>query len=167
MQPKDLHDKSLSGDIMTPDLKQLAMKALQDFRSGDLCFGDHPFKVTFPKGYLAGVFREWVGNQCDDGKSLQAVLELNKIFWSPSRIVEIETGKTDPTLDELLEWCDVNTDLCEANAIITWALNHDNRLLGWALIELSGFALDPDIELIGTFTNMDELRQFVADNFEG
>ena len=168
MYPKYLHNKTAPGEIMTPDLKQLAMKALQDFRSGDLYLcEDHPFEVKFPNGYLAKVFREWVRNRCGDGTSLQAALELNKIFWSPSRIAEIETGTTNPTHDELLQWCDVNTDLCEGNAITTFPLNHDDKLLGWALIEHSGFALSPDIELIGIFTDMGELRKFVSDNFEG
>ena len=167
MQPNDLHDKSLSGEIMTPDLEKLANEAVEDFRTGNDFFGDHPFEVTFPKGYLSEKFFEWYENQRDDGTSLQAALEFNKLFWPPDRIAEIESGSATPTFDELDQWCRVNPDFCECVGILTWPLEHDGKVLGWALIEHSGFALDPDIELIRTFTNMDELRQFVADNFEG
>ena len=164
---KHSFSKTHQGEIMTPDLKEIAMKAVQDFRNGDEFFGDHQFEVTFPKGYLAGKFREWVENQCYDGTSLQAALMFSKISWSPARITQIESGNVNPSFVELLEWCNANPDLCEAVGILTWPLEHDKKVLGFALVENSGFVLDPDIELLGTFTDMDELRQFIAENFEG
>ena len=152
---------------MTPDLKQIALKTVKDFRSGAAFWGDNSFEVTFPKGYLAEQFQEWVENQCDDGTSLQDALMFSKISWSPARISQIESGNVNPSFGELLEWCNANPDFCEAVGLITWPLEHDQKVLGWALIEHSGFALDPDIELLGVFTEMAELRQFVAENFEG
>ena len=152
---------------MTPDLKQIAMKAVQDFRSGDLAFGDQPFEVTFRKGYLAEKFAEWVENQCDNETSLQSALEFAKIAWSSAKIEEIKSCNASPTFDELYKWCRANPDLCEPVGILTWPLEHDKKVLGFALVENSGFVLDPDIELLGTFTDMDELRQFIAENFEG
>ena len=68
---------------MTPDLKQIALKTVKDFRSGAAFWGDNSFEVTFPKGYLAEQFREWVENQCDDGTSLKDALIFSKISWSP------------------------------------------------------------------------------------
>lgn len=164
---KHSFSKTHQGEIMTPDLKEIAMKAVQDFRNGDEFFGDHPFEVTFPKGYLAGKFREWVENHCDDGTTLQDALEFAKIFWSPAKIEEIKAHTASPTLDELDKWCRANPDFCEPVGILIWPLEYDGKVLGWALIGNSGFVLDPDIELLGTFTDMDELRQFIADNFEG
>ena len=152
---------------MTPDLKHIAMNAVEDFRSGKINFGDHPFEVTFPRGYLAQKFREWAKNHSDADVSLQSAMYYSKIFWSPTRIKEIESDKVSPTFDELLHWCNVHPDLCEAVGILTWPLDHDGKFLGWAVIVNSGFFLDPDIELLGTFTDIDELRQFIAENFEG
>lgn len=151
---------------MNPDLEQIALKAVLDFRSGNEFFGDHLFEVTFPKGYLTEAFRQWVANHCADGTSLQDALEFDKIFWLPSRIAAIESGNATPTFDELDQWCRANPDLCEAVGILTWPLEHDGKVLGWALIENSGFVLDPNIELLGTFTDMNDLKQFIEDNFE-
>ena len=151
---------------MTPDLRQIATKAVEDFRSGHAFIGDTSFEVTFPIGYLAEKFREWVENQGDDGTSLQDALIFSKIFWSPVRIAEIESGNVNPSFAELHEWCNANSDLCEAVGLITWPLKHGEKVLGWALIQHSGFALDPDIELLGTFTEMAALRKFIAENFE-
>ena len=152
---------------MTPDLKQIALKTVKDFRSGAAFWGDNSFEVTFPKGYLAEQFQEWVENQCDDGTSLQDALMFSKISWSPARIAQIESGNVNPSFVELLEWCNANPDLCEAVGLITWPLEHDGKVLGWALIEHSGFALNPEIELLETFTEMGKLREFISDNFEG
>ena len=152
---------------MSLDLNQIAMQIVQDFRNGDAFWGDHSFEVTFPKGYLAAKFREWVENQCYDGSSLQEVLELSSVSWSLKRVEEIEAGGIDPSFSELDQWCDANPDYCEPVGLITQPLEKEGKILGWALIEHSGFALSPDIELLGTFTEMDKLRQFVAENFEG
>ena len=50
---------------MTPDLKQIAIKAIQDFHIGELTSGDQLFQVTFTEGYLAQKFCEWAQNHSD------------------------------------------------------------------------------------------------------
>jgi len=131
---------------MTLNLNDAALRVVNDFRNGNLTFGDHPFEVSFSKCYLTKAFHQWVENQCADGTSLQAALELNNIFLAPKRIEEISSGNAKPTFDELAQWCRANPDFCEPVGILTWPLEHDGKVLGWALIENSGFVLDPNIE---------------------
>jgi len=154
-------------EIMIHDLNEIAMQIVLDFRNGHRFWNDHKIEVTFPKGYLAKQFREWIVNQCDGERSLQEALEFSEIYWPLNRVKEIEAGMIEPSPAELHQWCNTDPDLCDPVGLITYPLERDGKVLGWALIENSGFFLDPDIKLLGIFTNIEKIQEFITANFDG